>query len=177
MCVYRLNKTDKQIKLKVRSHQMTINLIKDSAKLCIYDGSLIEFLVQSDVESMKRLLQNEEYLSSKEKAFEILREADRQNFITESIRKKFIEDIVKLEWFVRTHAELDLCTLNSELKELHISKVIYKARKNERYTIYYTDENWNPYNKDAELIKDKGYKCYLINGSTLDLIPRWDLDD
>lgn len=148
---------------------MIINLIKDDTRSCIYDGSLIEFLVQSDIESIRRLLQNEEYLSSKEKAFEILREADRQNFDTELVKRDFIEDIIKLEQFIRTQSELDLCTLNSELKELHISKVIYKVRKNGKYTIYYTDENWNQYSKDTELIKDKGYRCYLINGNTLDL--------
>ena len=148
---------------------MIINLIKDDTRSCIYDGSLIEFLVQSDIESIRRLLQNEEYLSSKEKAFEILREAERQNFDTELVKRDFIEDIIKFEQFIRTQSELDLCTLNSELKELHISKVIYKVRKNGKYIIYYTDENWNQYSKDTELIKDKGYRCYLINGNTLDL--------
>lgn len=148
---------------------MIINLIKDDTRSCIYDGSLIEFLVQSDIESIRRLLQNEEYLSSKEKAFQILREAERQNFDTELVKRDFIEDIIKFEQFIRTQSELDLCTLNSELKELHISKVIYKVRKNGKYIIYYTDENWNPYSKDTELIKDKGYRCYLINGNTLDL--------
>lgn len=156
---------------------MIINLIKDDTRSCIYDGSLIEFLVQSDIESIRRLLQNEEYLSSKEKAFEILREADRQNFDTELVKRNFIEDIIKLEWFIRTQSELDLCTLNSELKELHISKVIYKAHKNERYTIYYTDENWNQYSKDAKPIKNTGYNCYLISGTILDLILRQNLDN
>lgn len=157
---------------------MIINLIKkDDTRSCIYDGSLIEFLVQSNIESIRRLLQNEEYLSSKEKAFEILREAERQNFDTELVKRDFIEDIIKFEQFIRTQSELDLCTLNSELKELHISKVIYKVRKNGKYIIYYTDENWNQYSKDTELIKDKGYRCYLINGNTLDLILRQNLDN